>query len=355
MDSSVKPLLIQLLGKFSYYLIDEARKNSGKDIKDVKINDIDYYKASGRFGDVYVIDVFYSSLYEKHKTKLAIKFIESASDVITEIKNSAFLEKKFSTRSFVKIPRYIYVNLKQPTFIAYEGITGINYEDAESVLDRSFWGGYVLSIIHEGRPRSVITDIYEELYRRLILSIFGGEQEEQEIMEKSKNLLEMVAQSKGGSDSFGDFHQSNLMIRTSQQGEIVSIALIDPTFWMQGSFDRFEDVGTFFGRQIFLEYRETKSIVRSLSEIQRFIEGYNVHIREINGTPLEEMYPKGFPLDFFLSIWAMMDIIDKTNNLNIPLNHPDVILLKELAHYFLTEQPINGELNTYLNDRGKIL
>ncbi len=348
MNSSLKPHLIQLVSSFSYYLIDEARKDSGKDVLEVKINDLEYYKAGGRFGEVYVVDVFYSSEYGQHKSKLAIKFIEDALDVLIEIRNSSFLEKKFSTRSIVKIPRYIYVNLKPPTFIAYEGITGINYEDAHTVVDKSFWAGYVLSIIHEGKPRPVITDIYEELYRRLVLSIYGGDEKEQEIMEKSKNLIEMVSSSHGGSDAFGDFHQSNLMIRATTQGEVVSIALIDPTFWMQGSFDRFEDMGTFFGRQILLEYRQTQSILRSLDDIQRFIQGYDVHLREVNGSPLKELYPKGYPLDLFMSTWAMMDIIDKTTNQGVPSDHPDVILLKDLAFFFLTEQPIGKELNTYI-------
>ena len=348
MSESLKPSLMQLLSSFSYYLVDEARKATGNDVQEVKINDLEYSKASGRFGDVYVVDVFYSSNFGEHKSKLAIKFIEEVSDVITEIKNSSFLEKKFSTRSFVKIPRFVFVNLKTPTFIAYEGITGINYEDALNVENKSFWAGYVLSIIHEGKPKPVIIDIYEELYRRLILAVFGGDDEEQEIMEKSKTLIEMVASSHGGSDAFGDFHQSNLMIRTSPQNEIVSIALIDPTFWMQGSFDRFEDIGTFFGRQVFLEYRKTKSLEKSIEEIEKFIEGYNVHLKEIYGVLLEEMYPKGYPLDLFLSTWAMMDIIDKTNNLNVSPDHPDVLLLKELAYTFLTDQPVGRVVNSFI-------
>ncbi|MHA1668693.1 MAG: hypothetical protein ACTSUR_08550 [Candidatus Heimdallarchaeaceae archaeon] len=348
MNASLKPLLKELVSSFSYYLIDEARKKTGKDVQEVSIKDIEYYKASGRFGDVYVIDVIYDSSYGNHSTKLAIKFIESMNEVITEIKNSSFLEKKFSTRSMVKIPRYIYVNLKKPTFIAYEGITGINYEDAFDVKRKSFWAGYVLSIIHEGKPKPVIIDIYEELFRRLVLTIFGGEESEQEIMEKSKILLDMISTSEGGSDAFGDFHQSNLMIRTTPQGEVVNIALIDPTFWMQGSFDRFEDMGTFFGRQIFIEYRETKNFEYTLNDIVDFIQGYNVHLREINGATLEEMYPKGYPLDFFVAIWAMMDIIDKTHTMNITIEHPDVILLKQLAYLLLTEQPIGKVINSYI-------
>ncbi len=347
MSDSLKPLLIQLVSKFSYYLIDEARKEIGKDVLEVQIQDIEYIKTGGRFGDVYVIDVMYTSFYTNHITKLAIKFMESPTEAITEIKNSSFLEKKFSTRSVVKIPRYVYVNLKSPTFIAYEGVSGINYEDAYNVRDKSFWAGYVLSIIHEGKPRPVIADIYEELYRRLVLSIFGGEDIEQTIMEKSKYLLEMIGASQGGSDAFGDFHQSNLMVRTSPQDEVLGIALIDPTFWMQGAFDRFEDVGTFFGRQAFLEYRVTKQLDASIDDIKKFIQGYNVHLREVNSIPLEELYPKGYPLDFFLAIWALMDILDKTTTQNIPLNHADIILLKELAYYLLTEHPISKEINNF--------
>lgn len=348
MSESLKPLLIQLVSSFSYYLIDEARKEFGKDVLEVKINDIEYHKASGRFGDVYVIDVFYSSELGNHKTKLAIKFMESPTEVITEIRNSSFLEKKFSTRSVVKIPRYIYVNLKSPTFIAYEGVTGINYEDAHDVRDKSFWGGYVLSIIHEGKPRPVMIDIYEELYRRLVLAIFGGQTNEHEIMDKSRILLEMISSSQGGSDAFGDFHQSNLMIRASPQNEVLNIALIDPTFWMQGAFDRFEDIGTFFGRQAFLEYRESQGIPATIEDIKQFILGYSVHLREINSQPLEKLYPKGFPLDLFLAIWALMDILDKTTVRNIPADNPNIELLKDFAYYFLTEQPIGKEINSFI-------
>ncbi len=347
MSDSLKPLLIRLVDSFSYYLINEARISTGKEVVQSKINDIAYRKASGRFGEVYVIDVFYSSEHGDHKSKLAIKFIDNVEDIITEIKNTALLEKKFSTRSIVRIPRYIYVNLKKPTYIAYEGMTGINYEDAHSVSDKSFWAGYILSIIHEGKPKPVIKDIYEELYRRLILSVFGGSEEEQRIMEKSKILIEMVKASQGGSDSFGDYHQSNLMIRVAPEGETVSIALIDPTFWMQGSFDRFEDIGTFFGRQAFLEFRVTKLLTSAISDIQQFIQGYSVHLKEINGVPLEEMYTKGYPIDLFLATWAMMDVLDKTNSFNIAADHPDIILLKELAHYLLTEQPIGNEVNNF--------
>ncbi|MHA1200411.1 MAG: hypothetical protein ACTSQF_13895, partial [Candidatus Heimdallarchaeaceae archaeon] len=235
----------------------------------------------------------------------------------------------------VQIPRYVYVNLKSPVFIAYEGVTGINYEDAYNVRDKSFWGGYVLSIIHEGKPRPVITDIYEELYRRLVLSVFGGENVEQTIMENSKKLIEMIAASQG-------------MVRTSPQDEVLGIALIDPTFWMQGAFDRFEDVGTFFGRQAFLEYRVTKQLDATLDDIKKFIQGYNVHLREVNAIPLEELYPKGYPLDFFLAIWAMMDILDKTTTQNIPLNHADILLLKELAYSLLTEHPLSKEINNFI-------
>ena len=348
MSESLKPLLIQLVSSFSYYLIDEARSELGKNVLEINIKDIEYHKAGGRFGDVYVIDVFYSSEFGNHRTKLALKFMESPTEVVTEIKNSSFLEKKFSTRSVVKVPRYIYVNLKSPTFIAYEGVTGINYEDAHDVRDKSFWGGYVLSIIHEGKPRPVMTDIYEELYRRLVLAVFGGHANEHEIMDKSRVLLDMIAASQGGSDAFGDYHQSNLMIRTSPQNEVVSIALIDPTFWMQGAFDRFEDIGTFFGRQAFLEYRGSQSIPITIDEMKQFVQGYNVHLREVNSQPLEVLYPKGYPLDFFIAIWALMDILDKTTVQNIPEDHPDIELLRNFAFYFLTEQPIGKEINSFI-------
>ena len=117
---------------------------------------------------------------------------------------------------------------------------------------------------------------------------------------------------------------------------------------MQGSFDRFEDIGTFFGRQAFLEYRVTKQLDATIDDIQRFIQGYNVHLREINSDPISDFYPKGYPIDLFLAIWAMMDILDKTTTQNIPLNHSDILLLKGFAFHLLTEHPISNKINNFI-------
>ncbi len=342
MTETIKTTLISLIDNFSYYLVDEARKSTGKDVRNISIKDVEYVKRRGRFGEVYVVDVFYSSEFaDNHKSKLAIKFVENIDEAITEMKNTALLEKKFSTRSIVRVPRYIYVNLQKPTFIAYEGITGLNYDEIDMIPDKSFWAGYVLAIIHGGSPRKVIYDVYEEMFRRLILNVFKGSDKEQEIMLKSRNLLDMVKMSSGGCDAFGDFHQSNLMIRLTSVGDIVSISLIDPTFYMQGSFDRFEDVGTFFGRQILIEYRETENeqFPNTMKDIHQFLQGYDIHLREINTPPLAEIYPKGFPLDLFIGFWALMDYIDKITTQNIPPDHIDLHLLKELAYIFLTKHP----------------
>ena len=346
MSDSIKANLLHFVESFSYYLIDEARKDIGKNVEDIQIQDIEYHKEAGRFGEVYVIDVFYSSAFGSHKTKLAIKFMEDSYDVLTEIKNSALLEKNFASRSIVKVPRYIYVNLQTPSFIAYEGMEGVSYEDATQISNKSFWAGYVLSIIHGRELRKVVSEMYEEMFRRLVLAIFGGQDSEQEIMEKSKILIQMMNESSGGCNSFGDFHQSNLLVRGTQRGDLLSIALIDPTFWMEGSFDRFEDIGTFFGRQAIVEFRETNDLEVVAEDIREFLKGYDVHLKELNAPLLSEIYPKGFTLDLFLAIWAMMDVMDKTNNLNVPENHQDIITLKGMAHYCLTTHPMRNKINT---------
>ncbi|MHA1401044.1 MAG: hypothetical protein ACTSQE_11915 [Candidatus Heimdallarchaeaceae archaeon] len=343
-SDTTQELLVKLIKSFKYYFISEAAKSTGKNILEINIDSVQYNKRAGRFGEVFVIDVFYSSKFGNHKSKVAIKFIEDPSDAMLEIKNTVYLEKKFSARSVVRIPRFIFVNLSNNPFIAYEGISGINYEEAVTIREKSFWAGYVLSIIHGGQTRPVMTDVYEEIFRRLVMMIYGGEEAEQEIMEKSKNMINMVATSQGGCDAFGDYHQSNLMLRTTANNEIVSIALIDPTFWMKGSYDRWEDVGTFFGRQSIIEYRSNRNLADTIEDVKQFIRGYNVHLREINVPSLSDIYPKGFPVDFYIAIWAMMDYIEKTVNQKIPITHPDIQLLKELAYILLTKQPVNMQL-----------
>ncbi|UJG41999.1 MAG: hypothetical protein K9W45_05910 [Candidatus Heimdallarchaeum aukensis] len=337
-------LLLKLINQFRYYFIDEANRDTGKDIIDININNIKYFKTAGRFGEVFVVDVYYSSEITEHKKKVAIKFIENSNDALLEIKNTMTLEKKFAARSVVRIPRFIYVNLGDNPFIAYEGITGINYEDAVEVRNKSFWAGYVLAVIHGGQTRKVMVDIYEELHRRLVFKIFGGDEQESTVVEKSKPFLQMISSSMGGCDAFGDFHQSNLMLRITPDNQVITIALIDPTFWMKGSYDRFEDMGTFFGRQSILEYRETNNLVETAKDIRKFLKGYNVHLKELHVPTLEEMYPKGLPIDFYIALWAMMDYIEKTEHQGISKEHPDIIKLKEMTYYLLTEYPILSRL-----------
>ncbi len=351
MSAINKNTMFEITSSIKYYLVDEARKKTGKDVQDITINDISYVKRTGRFGEVYVTDIFYSSEYDEHISKVAIKYVQDREDIVTEIKNTALLEKKFASRSIVQIPRYVYVNLKnekiaqnkQP-YIIYEGITGQNYEDNNTVENKSFWAGYILAIIHGGRPRNVMTEVYEEMFRRLVLAVFGGTKEEKPIMESVKVLQDMSVVSQGGCDSFGDYHQSNLMLRVTPNNEIITIALIDPTFWLEGSYDRFEDIATFFGRQVFLEYRMNRSLLNTISDVQQFLNGYNVHLREINCPPLDELYPKGFPIDYYFGLWGMMDYLDKITNLNVSPKHPDLVLLRELTYKFLIEKPFFTEL-----------
>lgn len=340
MDENIKNQILSIVNNLNFYLVDQARRKIGADIVSVTIDDIQYTKAQGRFGEVYVCDVFYHSEFRQHKTKLAIKFFGDMSTISTDLKNTIYLEQKFSTRSLIELPKYVYANLNDPIYVVYEGITGINYEDATHVVEKSFWAGYVLAITHGGNPRPVASEVYEELFRRLVLTIFRGTPSEETIMGESSFYFNLIRESMGGCDAFGDFHQSNLMLRTTPQGEILKVALIDPTFWMPGSFDRFEDMGTFFGRQAFVEYREKKNIVNTIGDIKQFLKGYNVYLREIDLPVLSELYPKGYPLDFFLGIWALMDYIDKTTILHIPETNPNIQLLKEFIVYVLSNKPI---------------
>jgi len=71
MNESTRALLIKLLDSISYYFVGEAARETKKDVLKISVDDIDYFKTSGRFGEVYVIDVFYSSEYGNHKSKIA--------------------------------------------------------------------------------------------------------------------------------------------------------------------------------------------------------------------------------------------------------------------------------------------
>ncbi|MFV2014949.1 MAG: hypothetical protein ACC656_05955 [Candidatus Heimdallarchaeota archaeon] len=157
---------------------------------------------------------------------------------------------------------------------------------------------------------------------------------EHEISNGMGYYYQMLENAFSGCDPFSDFHQSNVMIKTIN-GDIAKVYIIDPEFMQKGSFDRLEDVGTFFGYQLFLEFEQTNSITIGLRDVNSFFEGYQSKMIEMGGVSWNQMYSNGCALPFFLAQWALMDALDMVINRGGNLKSPEALTRLNYAKYVL--------------------
>jgi len=231
------------------------------------------------------------------------------------------LDIKFRTAPEFGVPKVIFSSTSDPTLIIYEGIEGTNYDELEA-NGKEVEAGKLLATIHGKDTRPVQTEIYRNLMRMIgsHLSVLGREQEISNLL---THHFERMTDAMSGTNPFSDFHQSNVMM-SLYQDQITKAYVIDPEFMQKGSFDRMEDVGTFFGAQALEEYNQSGRITDTLQELHDFLEAYQHKVVEMGGYRWKDMYPRGNPLGFFIAQWALMDALDYALNRGGNFQSPEV-------------------------------
>ncbi|MCH8907954.1 MAG: hypothetical protein IH840_12770 [Candidatus Heimdallarchaeota archaeon] len=261
----------------------------------------------GASGKVLISKVHYETEHGRGSEDIALKFFENPVGAVTEIKNAMNLEIKFRAAPEFGIPKVIYASTKDPVLIIYEGINATNYDEIE-IAGKAKDAGRLLSTIHGPLTKTVDSELYRFLAQK-IGTYIAETGMEKDIAEGLGFYFQRIEGSLSGCNPFSDFHQSNVMI--AEANDIISkVYIIDPEFMQVGSFDRFEDIGTFFGNQMFLEFTATGAITKGIEDLRDFLTGYQVKNLENGGMRLVEMYPKGTTLPFFIGQWALMDAID---------------------------------------------
>lgn len=311
---------------------ERARKKFKSKITQLDFTATQTTERAGASGRVLISTIYYETEFGEAEETVAMKFFENTNSAITEIRNAMMLEIAFRAAPEFGIPRVIFASTKDPVLIIYEGIQATNYD--EMVIEKKAWeAGRLLATIHGSETRAVDMTLYRDL-QRMIGAQLAETGFEQEISNGMGYFYQMLENAYSGCNPFSDFHQSNVMIKTINN-EIGKVYIIDPEFMQKGSFDRLEDVGTFFGYQLFQEFEQTNRIDIGLRDINEFFAGYQSKMLEMGSLSWKQMYSNGCALPFFLAQWALMDALDMVINRGGNLKSPDALTRLNYAKYVL--------------------
>lgn len=306
------------------FFVDGLEKKFKRKLTHFDITGIESTERFGATGSLIIAKYYITTNFGDFVRHLAIKFIPTKESSLQELKNAIILENKFFSFPEFGIPKVLFMSTTDPNVMIYEGIEGTNYDDIPEKGPLPYMAGQLLSLIHGGQIRPVNEELYRDLARILgrNLAPTGKELEISKGMGMAFNLIQ---NSSSGCNAFSDFHQSNVMV-TFADGRPIKLWVIDPEFMQEGSFDRMEDVGTFFGFQFFKEYQQTGSYSNSVVDLISFLKGYDAVFHQLSGRNLFEIYPNGLPIPFFIGFWALMDALDLANNRlkDSSFSHPEI-------------------------------
>lgn len=320
------------------YLIGMASKQFKAPVSEFQMTATQTTQKIGATGQVLISTIFFDTEYGSGQTNIALKFFQNEQNAMDELKNSLELDVRFKTHPHFATPKVIFASTKDPVMIIYEGLNAINYDEIDHP-DKASHAGKLLAAIHHGGSRPVDTDIYKGLARMIgnYIAPTGLEKDISRGLGLNYSRLEGAM---SGCNPFSDFHQSNVMLSITDDF-VNKVYVIDPEFMQKGSFDRLEDVGTFFGAQLLREYVTTGGINTSLVDIQVFLKSYE----ELNifnlGLPLKKMYPSGNPLGFFIAQWAIMDAIDQSMRMKVPMTAPQIMQQLKFVKYIFETDPFS--------------
>ncbi|MHA1911460.1 MAG: hypothetical protein ACTSYA_07175 [Candidatus Kariarchaeaceae archaeon] len=302
-------IISDAISKLDYFFQAESSKLLKGEVTNWQITNVTHTVKRGRFASIYLLKILLLTDLGEIEHSVAVKMIGEGTLPLDELANSFYLENTFRTLPEFGTPRVLYYKSSDPSYIIYEGVKGSNYDELALVKDKATHAGRLLAAIHGISQKSIDIETYEGL-TRLIGQQLNDTIEERRISAAIKPFLEIMETSNGGCYPFGDFHQSNVMIE-SANNLVSRMYVIDSEYMMKVNFDRFDDIGSFFGRQLYMEYRSTHNFTQTATSVSDFIAGYNSFLKERNAPTLDELYPKGATLDFFLSQWLIMNLLDQ--------------------------------------------
>lgn len=351
--ADTEKFLWKIADKLRFYFEFVVEQEVGNKVSLREFNGLQYKKRSGVDGTVYLTNYDYETNFGQHRALLAIKTSHNREGLVKGIANSSELEQKFRARPMLSTPRYLLVNWSDPFYVVFEGVHGINYDEAEHVSNRATYAGMALATVHGIQPSSVDVKTYKELASMLTMYLYKGDSDEGAMLKSLRDHTDRLRKSIGGAVIHGDFHQSNVMMNLGHDDYVQKLYIIDNEFMDQTNthFCRFDDIGTFLGGQACREFLQTRNITRALHETAEFVGEYDATLREDShdAVNIPMLYPEGVPMDFFAAMWTLTNIMDKLQRRpDDEKTQHEVMLQKELVGFLLRESPFSSAISSVL-------
>ncbi len=285
----VKQVLADIIDNLKDYFDELQLKFFGQKSRFVVLNDIKSIHKVGSRG-LQLVTAEYNSELGSLTLAIAIKQFDTNEEAIqNKILTNRLAEKLANTG--ILTPRVIFEHGKM---LIFEGIIGETFIDSD--LDHSLkltLSGDALARYHSSEIRPVDPSRYVGLTKMVLKDLKLTPELRNRFVKTATTLLNKVLKFKGGTASFGDFHQGNILFSKENSGskkDQIQTWLIDPEFAEeQKTADRMEDIGTFFLHTVIQSFEDTGNLAALQSDLIAFFQGYN-NFLESNGTSLFDIY-----------------------------------------------------------------
>lgn len=294
---------------------------------------------------VHLVSYQVNSNIGRSKINLLVKFASDNERFNNEIENHHLLKSATAKVEGFYTPEIVYKNERLKCII-YEGVEGKSFR--ASNLDKNHKyksAGKMLAVIHSNQPTKVDVQPYKKLIL-YIVSTFGDAEIEKKIVTQVLPYLKSIETSKGGVCIHGDYHGGNLLIQTAIEEKNntpeIRMFVIDPEFAMKKR-DRCEDIGTFFSKPVFNEYKNYGNINETVKNFKAFLKGYNEMLKETNaGFFLQDLYPDGLTVDFHIIAYMLYFISTQLFDKGKSLFCEDVNQCFSIIDEIVQKKPFSG-------------
>lgn len=374
-DKALKKAMKVIASEFSNYFSGLTVKQEGlrPHPDSIAIQSIEIKNMIGRGRQLHLVEVnYHSDVGLGHSGRLFIKVFNTYGKLDEEANGAIFLQKILEKNSYIKTPKLLYTS-QDYNILVYEGLYAEELDKYENLeeADKLFLAGSVLPAIHANVLKEVDLQRYYLILEKTIEKLIEIDKKMNlDMNEQLKNIRQLMVleienymfHSHGGARVFGDFHAGNIMISNRelrpnnklndyQQLENnlyqnLQIYIIDPEFLDPESdqVDRFEDIASFFIKDILDEFIESnfKALDKSKTNINQFLKGYNEQFQKMtNGLNLRDLYPKGITLDFQICMAVLFDLLFFIRNSNQEMINVGINVRLKLIEALLRDQLLN--------------
>ena len=321
----LKEAFFTIAEQFTHYFREQIYAQEGFRPKEIKVVSLDTTEIVGRERKLHLMDVTIATEMGFQRSRLAIKVFDSLEKTLAESRGNQVLRYILGDNKEIRTPQLLYYS-KEYKILVYEGLYAETFEQAKIPLEEKYFlAGRALATIHGFDLKNIDLQRYYTLLNKVFTSLMDQDVIAKKRLEDLRDRIVTEIEQKlfysyGGGKYFGDFHSGNIMFTRIKEkirnfnlkSDYVQVYLIDPEFTEDCTEstcnDRFEDIATFFSKELLQEYVNSGNIKNNRYLIDQFLNGYNSILRKIN-IGIEDIYPQGSSFELQIILALLVDLL----------------------------------------------